>query len=231
MRRLLRFAVATVGGLLIVVGVAVLLLSSHAARFVKPAVERRLTEVFGTQTTMDSIAFSPIKGAVAIRGLAVINPEPFKGEPALRFGRIEIQCDPQSMLTRNPTVRQVLLEDGQVSLRYELGRGTNLGVLAKHAAEFAEAQKARKGTRSFIIEKLECKPTKVELSSNILPGAALPLNLVSFTRTDLSKESPVTPPQMAAIVIRSLLTEILTVKGILTPVATRLKEELQELVD
>jgi len=234
MRTFLKTTVIVVGGLLILAGVGALMLGTHTARFVEPAIERHLTEAFGTATTIDGISFSPLKKSFEITGLAVANPPPFKKGHAVRFDRIVVECRLDSLLSDTPTLKRVTLENGEVHVRYKVASGTNLGMLAKRAADFAESQHAAhqdKAPRTFVIEELECKDAKVKLSSAIIPSPPVTLNLVSFKRNDFSKENPMTTPQVAAIAVRSLLTEIVTVKGILKPVFTHITDELAGLVE
>ncbi|HIJ66316.1 MAG TPA: AsmA family protein [Candidatus Hydrogenedentes bacterium] len=233
MRAVLKTAVVLVGGVLILVAVCALLLGTHTARFVKPTIERHLSDAFGSETTIEGVSFSPVRRTLEIQGLAVANPEPFKKGHAVRFGRIVVECRLNSLLSETPTLERLLLEDGEIHLRYKLAKGTNLGILAQRAAKAAEPQDregVRKSPRSFRIEELVCKDAKVQLSSNIIPSPPVSLNVVSFTRNDLSKEKPLTTTQIAAIAARSLLTEVVTVKGILKPVLTHIKDELKGLV-
>ncbi len=116
------------------------------------------------------------------------------------------------------------VEGAHVYYRYELGEGTNIGKIAERLAESDSEDAAQ-----FTIEKLRCADAKMHLSSNLLPGASLPVNMVTIELHDLNEGVPMTPSKITSVFLLSVLKEAVTLKGLVTSAYDALKKDIDGL--
>ena len=91
--------------------------------FGKGALERGLSFAFNAPTSIGSVTCAPAQGVVELHDLCVSNPKGFKEVPAIAFQTVRIEFDYRTLLTETPTIRKVLLKNGKIDLRYDLGSG------------------------------------------------------------------------------------------------------------
>ena len=229
MKSCLKVALAAVGLILIALGVAAIVAGLRVEKSAKTGIERTLSYVYGTRVTVDDVSVSFGDQMLELKGLTVYNPSEFPAGPAMQFGSIVVKPELRSLLGDTPTINEVVVRDGKVNLRYELRKGTNLGQLAATASRFAETenQDAPWGARrTFVIKELRTEAAVIDLSANVLPLANVELDVSPFTLKELSSDRPVQAAELSAVFIRSLLTEGVTLKGVLEPVGDRLQTEL-----
>lgn len=228
MRGCLKVATIAVGVTLIGVAVLALSLVFRADAYTKRALERTLSYVTATDLTLDRIRMLPLQESIEIRRLAVGNPQPFKKGPAIEVKRILIRFDLRTLLSRAPTIRQVLLQGVRIHLRYRVGEGTNLGSLARDAAargKTVDPDAPRGARRTFVIKEFRCEDAHVSLSTNLVPLASAGFTLAPFSLKDPDR-SPVTVGQVTSLFLRSVLRETLTLKGLLSPLVSLIHDEL-----
>jgi hypothetical protein len=237
----LKIIIAAIGLVLILVAIGALLAATQIEKAAKTGIEGTLSHVFMTDVTVESVELSALGQSLDIRGLHVKNPATFKTAAAMEFKRVLVEVDGKTLFSRTPTIKRVLIKEPIMHLRYELAEGTNLGMLAKHAGRLAEAEDSQDETPEkpakeeepgarigFRVEELRCEGAKVALSTNLIPLSGVELDVADFTLNNLSKDRPVTTAETCAIFIRSLLRETLSVKGLLRPVADRIRKETHE---
>ena len=235
MARLFRLMIISVGMALILAAVAALVLAPRLDGVLKAAVERRLGYLYMTEVTVAEVKPAWFRQTLDMRGISILNPPTFRPKPAVTLDHVSVRFDLKSFLTEIPTIHEVFVKGIKVSLRYELGDGTNIGLLAKNAAEREKATSGApvaepKGLRRRIaVEKFACDGATIELSTNLLPLASPSVRIRPFTLKGFGEGNPVPAPRMAVLFLRSVMTEALTAKGLLKPVFALLTRELQDL--
>ncbi|NUM55029.1 MAG: hypothetical protein HUU46_15385 [Candidatus Hydrogenedentes bacterium] len=233
MKTVFRFLVTSVGLVLIVMALGAILFSTQAGAFADAAFERMLGYIYQTNVTIEHVVFLPRDRALMVQGLTIHNPPPFKEGPAIALGEVLVRVDPTTLLSAQPTVREVVMKDAAFYVRYEAGRGTNLGKLDENANRFnttsASTSEPLLAKREYVIRSFRSEAAKLDLSANFIPGSSLHLDVAPFTLEDLSSSTPVSTTQIGSLFIRSLLREAITARGLMKPVADRLNEELERL--
>ena len=193
MRKILKIGFIGAGAFLILVAAAILLLGSRLDSVAKTGVERALSYVYGTNVTVDTIAIAPLRRTIEAHELTIWNPPPFKEKPAIRFKRIQLRFDLQTLFAESPTIEQIDIEGAHVYLHYKVGEGTNLAKMGEHADELAgdddtppepangkEPIGVRKGV---IIEKFTCRKSTIHFSTNLVPKSSVSIDLDPFEIT------------------------------------------------
>ena len=214
------------GLLLVLVGVVIVLSLLQAHTVWKPGLEKTLSHALQTEVTVESLTVSLLNHVVEVRGLVIPNPEGFREGPAMTFDRILIDYDPTSLLMGTMQVKQMTLEGTELHIRHELRDGINLRRLAKNAARLGEqpdADAPEGAGRRFVIRELRCEETDVDLSANMIPGASVSVTIEPFKLENVGSEDPVTTAELSVVVIRSLLRELLDLRGLAQPVVELLK--------
>ena len=223
MRGAIKFIMTAIGLMLITIAVAVILLSSPLRDLARQRLSGALAAHYGADVSIDAIRLAPLEYGIEIRGLTIFNPEPFAREPAIECERILLRADLATLFSPEPVFSSVEIEAPKVHLRYDLGKGSNLMSLVKNAEE-AEA-KAAPARRSVVIQNCSATGAKVTLTSNAVLGVPFPINLAPFKLKEVSAENPVSGWKMSRIFLKTLLMETVTMKGLLSPVAEKIRSE------
>lgn len=226
-----KFGMTGIGIVLILIAVACVLMVTEADSFFKGAIERAMGYAANVEVRLERVRVLPLQQSIEIEDLALHNPPGFKDKDAIRIGRIVVRFEAKTLFSRAPVIRYVLLEQAEVNLRYKIGEGTNLHALAKAAAERGNAQdrNAPAGARrTFEIRELRCEKAKISLSTNLVPLLSPGVKLASFSLDDFG-DKPVRTGEIMSIFLRTVLKETLTLKGLLNPVTSLLRKEVDEL--
>lgn len=229
MKGCLKPAVTLVGIGLILGAVASLLLASQADTYLKWGVEKAVTRAAGTPAHINRFQILPVRQCILIEGLALDNPAGWKAEPALEIKSVLVNLDAKSLFSENPRIPSVEIRGATVNLRYDLARGLNLTQLAKSAPKPAPAKPIQALGRRFQVDACHCRDVKVCLAGGLLPGKIVNLDLAPFTLQDLANK-PVSLGEATGIFLRSVLTETITLKGLLNPVREKIQAELRQLL-
>ncbi|MBM3290307.1 MAG: hypothetical protein FJY92_09165 [Candidatus Hydrogenedentes bacterium] len=233
MKSIFRFIVTSIGLLLIVMAVGAIMLGTQAGGVADAALERLIGYVYQTEVTIDHVVFLPRERAVLVQGLTIHNPPPFKTGPAIAMGELLVRVDPMTLLSSKPVVREAVMRDAEIYVRYEIGRGANLGKLDENARRFKTSPPTAQGpmlaSREYVINSFRSEKAKLDISASFVPGSSLQLDIAPFTLEDLSSQTPVSTTQIGSLFIRSLLREAVTVRGLMKPVADKLNDELLRL--
>lgn len=233
MKAVFRFLVTAIGLLLIVLAIGAILASTQAGAFADAAFERMLGYIYQTDVTIEHVVFLPRDRAMVMQGVTIHNPPPFKEGPAIEIGELLVRADATTLVSAKPTVHEVVMKDAEFRIRYEVGRGTNLGKLDENANRFNTTSFGTSepilAKREYVIKSFRSEAAKLDLSANFIPGSSLTLDIAPFTLEELSSSTPVSTTQMGSLFIRSLLREAITVRGLMKPIADRLNEELERL--
>ena len=224
MKSFVKFALTSVGLVLILIGVIGVFVLTQAQDFLTSAVDEVLTEAFGSSASVKSVSLSPANRALVLHDFALANPEGFAPGDALRCERVQIRVRPRTFLTDTPVIETMDIEGADIHYRYELGRGTNIAAIAR-----ALSKKPVEDAPTFKVEKLRCRDAKIHFSANFIPAPDLALKVVTIRLENLENGAPITTSQATSIFLRSVLKETLTIKGLLSPVFEKIRGEVDEL--
>jgi hypothetical protein len=233
MKAVFRFIVTSVGLVLIVMALGAILLSTQAGSAADAAFERLLGYIYQTNVTIDHVVFLPRERAILIQGLTIYNPPPFKDGPAIAMGELLVNVAPTTLLSSKPVVKEVVMCEAEFYIRYETGRGTNLGKLDENARRFNTSSSTDSGpllaSREYVIKSFRSEKATLDISANFVPGSSLQLDVAPFTLEDLSSSTPVSTTQIGTLFIRSVFREAISVRGLMKPIADKLNDELLRL--
>lgn len=224
MQSFVKVTLTTIGLVLILIGVIGILALTQAQNLLTKAMDDVLTEAFGSSATVKTVSLSPSNRAVVLHDFALANPQGFEAADALRCARIEVRMRPRTLLSKTPIIEMLDIEGADIYYRYELGRGTNIAVLAKRLAERAD-----ESTSTYKVEKLRCRGAKLHLSANFIPGPDLAMNVVNIRLENLDNGAPITSAEATSIFLRSVLVETLSIKGLLSPAFNKIRREVDDL--
>ncbi len=234
MKFFFKFLVTTLGLVLIGVALVALFMATQLESNLKGGIERSLNYIYQAPVRVDAVHVILSQGALDLEGLTIFNPEPFKKGPAVEVGHVHVEFVPKTLLSRTPTIRNVTLQDARIHLRLEAGRGTNLGRLDENATRLVEGKTSgapATARRTFIVQEFRSDDARVEFSSNLLPVSSVGLDVQPFTMSELSSETPVSTIDVCILFIRNVLKEGLSVRGVLGPVADKLRAELDRITE
>jgi len=224
MKSFVKFALTSVGLVLILMGVIGILVLTQAQNLLTKSVDEVLTEAFGSSASIKGVSVSPADRTLVLHQFTLSNPQGFSPGDALRCERVKLRLKLPSLLTKSPIIETMDIEGADIIYRYELGRGTNIAALARSLPKTENDD-----ARTFKIEKLRCRGAKLHMSANFIPGPDLTLNVITIRLENLENGAPITTAQATSIFMRSVLVETLTVKGLLSPVFNKIRGEVDEL--
>ena len=224
MKSALKFILISIGLILILTGVGAFFVLGQAQGLLTKSVEGVLTNAFGSLASVETIGLRPAKRALVLNNFQLANPEGFAEGNALKCERIEFKMRPGSLLRREPVIETMLIDGAEIRYLYKLGRGTNIGALAKGLASRSAAD-----TPTFRVDRLTCTDAKVHLSANFMPNTGIGLNVVTVNLRNLENGDSITGAEITSIFLRSVLVETLTLKGLLKPAGKNIRSEVSEL--
>ena len=226
MRRILKAIVITVGLVLIGIAVVAILLSNHVADILRQNIREDIASLFNTDTELHSLRFAPLRRGIALEGLTIYNPTAFKSGPALRCESVVVQFELMKLFSERPSIRKIFVDGIEVLLRHEIGEGTNIGQLARTASRVPD--EATSG-RALIVRDFESREGKFTIDTNLVPGPGLSMRMAPFKLEEVSEGNTITPAKVSALFLKNLVAEALLLKGLLRPVANKLRSELDTL--
>lgn len=227
MKGCLKVSLTVIGLILILIAVGVLLLLSKAENHLRDGVQKAFEYATGADVELESVHAFPWRQTVEFRGLDFLNPPPFKDGAAIHLDRVSLLFDLRSIFSQAPRIRRILVDGARVNIRYEAGRGTNLGALTKHSEQPPESPSAQQqDSRRFLIDEFVCKGAKVALSANVAPVPPVSFELAPFKLSGDVGQRAVTTTEATSLFLRTLMRETLTMKGLLKPVASLIQGEL-----
>ena len=230
MKAAIKFIMISVGLTLLAVAIGAIVFSTQLEGMLRTAAEDHLGYLFETDVHVEAIRIAPVRKGVKVLGLTLQNPPSFKEGAAIYCERLLVLPQFRSLFSREPVIREVALEGLKVNVRHEVGEGTNLGYLAKRARSLAETQdEGEEGSngRLFRVRQFTSTGARMKVSSNMVPGVPLTVKVEPFVVEELTEGEPVTPAKLSAVFLRSLVLEVVTLKGFLRPVARALRKEVE----
>ena len=229
MKAVIKFVMIVVGLGLIAVSVAGLIFSSRLEGRLRPRLESRLGHIMGTDVEIAALRIAPARRGIELSDVTVLNPPSFKLSPALECKKITVRPVFQSLFSSAPTIEEILLDGMTIHLRYELGEGTNLGHMARQAATLAEqpATGWSMMRRPVRVNAVRCSGADMKIRSNVTPGVPLSLRIEAFELKDVGEGRPVSAAKLTSIILKSILMEAVTLKGLFRPIVDLIRDEAQ----
>lgn len=223
-----RFIMIAIGLALLAAAVAAIAAAPWLGGMVRKELQTRLGAIVGAEAGIGGIGIDPRRAAVVLRDITVGNPEPFDQDgPAIRCPEARVELDPVALFSAPLRVRRVHLDRVDVTLHWIPGKGTNLGALLERARAAGETP-ADTRFPPVILEEIACGGGTVSPRNKLLAALPLDLDIAPFTVRGLDKDGPIRPGKVVGIALRSLVREVLTLKGLLAPVTDLLRREAHE---
>ncbi len=218
-----------IGLALIAVSIAGLIFSSRVEGFLRPGLESRLGHIMGTDVEIAALRIVPARRGIELRDVTVLNPPSFKLGPALECEKIVVRPVFQSLLSSAPALEEILLDGMTIHLRYELGEGTNLGHLARQAAGHADQPATGWSMirRPLRVNTVRCSGADMKIRSNVTPGIPLSLRIEAFELKNVGEGKPVSAARLTSIILKSIMMEAVTLKGLFRPLVDLIRDEAQ----
>ena len=201
-------------------------LHSNLDSLLQSAIEKYGSQATQTKVNLKKIHIGLTTGVGALNGLTVRNPNGFSSADALSLGAIEVAVDINSLKGTGPIIiRQVKIDQPQITYEVDLSGNTNLQTLARNAQNYAASVAGKKAAapaeeqkgpaRKVIINDLVISNAQMTISQPLLQGKLLAAPLPPIHLTGIGRNSG---GATAAQVAQQLLT-------IITSQATRIASE------
>ena len=177
-----RFIMIGIGAALLLLAVAAILLFTRMQPFVRDQVAGVLGTAFGGKVTFEGVEISLAQRGVRVTGIEIRNPEGFDDAPAIVCPALVLRPDWRSVFAEKTVFDEIHIENLNATLRYELGKGTNLAALTGNLQTYLEKHPFR---RPFLVRKLVFAKPTVEITAALLP-AGVAVSADSFEVKDFS---------------------------------------------
>ncbi len=218
MKSFFKILLTGIGLVLILIGVGALLVFTQAHDFFSARVGNVMSEAFETKSSISGIRVSVRRHALVLKDFTLANPPGFPDENALTCAQVYIVMSPKSLISREPVVELLDLQGATLRVHHKMGEGSNIGVLAKTLA-------SAEGRISFKVETLRCVNGNLFLSSSVVPGVEMPYPLSKVEINNLDSGKPVNAAKSTAIFLRTVLTDVITFKGVGAAIMDSLRGE------
>ena len=247
MKKKLAIGGGIIGGLIVIVIIAVAVLVSNLDSIIKAGVEKFGPEMTGATVTLEAVEISARSGEGRLAGLTVGNPAGFKTESAFRLGEISIKIDVKSIAGDTIVIREIVIKAPEIT--YELGNGSNnLDTLKRNVEAFIAAKTGKSsagdgagggdnagnsaskagGGKNLIIESLVIEDGRVNVSAVFLGGRSLGVTLPAIRLKDLGKkEGGVPAGEIAAEILARINANV---KEAVTPDIEKITGKIKDSI-
>lgn len=211
-----------VGTVLIATAVLVIIFSSRIEEGLKKEAETRLSRTLNTQVTIEVLEIALLRKSFELKGITILNPEGFKVGQAVEIPRITVQVNLFSIFRPVVIVDEVTVRDAYLDLRYELGRGTNLGKILE-ASNAPREKPTGLLARIFLdkqlaVSRLSVSGAKVHVKTLLPIPSDATLEVPAFVVEESEEGEPVTGAQIVPVLIRNVIAQALNTTGLLKPI-------------
>jgi hypothetical protein len=217
----IRFIMITIGLALIASAAGAVAFAPKLEPALRQAIAAKLTAIVGAEVRIGALKPAWLEGGLALENVTIKNPPNFKGGDAVECARVLIQPEPLTVFSKSPTIACVSIEGMALSLRYQLGDGTNLNYF-KQQAGAADKSIAELG-ETFIVREVRAKDTKVDVAPGSAPASApQSFSLGAFgsgTAADLSTAKTV------LTYVETVMKQATVMQGMVQPLVDLLKVE------
>jgi len=232
MRRALRIAFI-VGGLLAIVTIGLLLFVDGMA---SSAVQKAASSALGVPTTVADMDVGVFSGECAMSRVVVKNPQGFRAVHFLSIGSIRVAVSLRSLLEDTVIVPELSIAQADMNLEQK-GTSSNYGVIIENAKRGGRPSQSEppRDAKKFVIRRLSIEGIAVHVSARLPTGGKTAKADLTIPRIELEDVGtggkPVEISEIAVIVVRAILDEVVKRGGIEIPAGAlsdlgRLLEEL-----
>lgn len=200
------------GGIALVVIVAVFVLLGSLDSIIKSQIESVGSELTGVAVTVDDVEIDLTKGAGQIMGLTIANPDGYSSSPAFQLGLLKLKIDIGSLAEAQPIVLDTLvIESMNASLELR-GDTSNLNVISESVSKNARsAEEKTKETESgkpllISIRKLFINNVNIAITSGEKKSSD---KLPTIELTNVGGEEGKSAAGIASAVLSKLVSDIL----------------------
>ena len=220
MRRVL-WIVFMVGGLVAIVTIGLLLFVDGMAR---SAVEKSATSALGVPTTVADMDVGVFSGNCEMARVVVKNPQgqQFRAEHFLSIGSIRIAVSLGSLLEDTVVVPELALAQADMNLE-QRGTTSNYGIIIENAKRAGKPSGSEPpaAEKKFVIRRLSIEGVAVHVTARLPAGGKAAKADVTIPRIELEDVGtggkPVAISEIAVIVVRAILDEVVKRGGIEIP--------------
>lgn len=179
---------------------------------VASAIRGYVPPIVGVPLQLEGVTIRPTDGVASIRGLVLGNPKGFQTPRAFAVGQIHMQLDLASLTTDLVQVREIRIEQPEVTYEYASG-GSNLEVIQRQVEAYIAAAssgkepsgKAEGAGKKLLIERFTIQRAKAHVSADWLKGRAVTVPLADIHLVDMGKKTNgITPAEAARQVVNAL---------------------------
>lgn len=202
-----------VGGVLVAIALAgYLCLTFFIGSIVKTGLTGFGPKLTKTKVELAEANISPLSGSGSLRGLLVGNPAGWSSDRAFYLGQVRVKLELMSIFGDHIVIDEILID--QPEFVYETKFvSSNIKELLKNIEDFTgngeQAPKTKSGQPiKFVVKKFRLTNGKATIG---VGPAALPVPFPDIVIDDLGvKEGGITPDQLALVVMRNVLGNIVT---------------------
>lgn len=196
------------GIVLVVIIAGLFYLGSRLDSIVKAAIERYGSEATGTQVSVSSVELSLRDGRGTVRGLSIANPPGFSAGDAIRFGRITLAFDLDSLRGRSPIIiNEATIKDPFIAYeRNQAGKGNletieaNIDRYRGPGSETSTPPTGPEEEQRILIKRFVFEDGKIQISAPELKEP-IETNLSSIRMNDVGGPQGATPPEIGKLVL------------------------------
>ncbi len=220
MKKMLKFAALGVGVLVLLIGIAMVVLFQNLDKIIKTGTEKSLSFALQVPVTVDGVTVEATKGIIELRGLNIPNPEGYKTDHAMYFGKVRVEADIQSFKTDEPVINLIQVSEADMTLEKTL-KSSNLQDLIKNAERLSSGEAAAEeeapaeaSQKAMKIKKVLVDGTTVQVAIPLAGGETVKVEVPEIEMTDLGgKKEKVTPAEAIKEFIAAILAKITSVGG------------------
>jgi hypothetical protein len=225
MKTLFRGIVIGVGGILVVGGLGVVFGVSQLNGWTRKGLEHQLTRIMGAPVEIATITVHPFQKTLEMHKLTVFNPDPFVEGAAIHLPEIRVVFEPLRLFRDPLTLPEIAIDNAELHLRYLPGTGTNIQTLSANAQRWHESPRLFLGRRAFVIERLESRGAT--LTAHAL-GRSVTIPLGDIARREVGSEQVRSAGYMSALVLRSLLADMVATAPVIKGLHDLLGAEVEK---
>ena len=220
----LRFGMTLIGLLLIAIAIGGIVLFTQMEGTARRFLEAQASQVFDAEVKIGRLTWTLSNPGVLLEDISIQNPEGFADKPAYTCDAVHFRFRPETLFSENPAIATMEVIGSKANLDYTLGKGTNLGHLAQNATEYEEEHATTPQPfwkRDIYIDQFKSDPTSLKVG----PGP-LKMEVPAFSVDRDEADGPVPAVNASALFLKMLVKEVVTLRGIIRPVADLLKHEM-----
>jgi len=183
MKRVLKIAAVAVCAVLLLVFLAAFFWLNSGVKSAVQTVGPRMTK---TAVAVNGVSLSLFSGSGKMSGIAVGNPEGYKGAHAVTVGAVSTSVRLSTIFSEPLVIESIHVDAPEVT--YETGPGgNNLACIQKNIEDYCGSE--GKSGRKIIIRDLRITNGKVRLSPELFMGQSVPVPLADIHLTGVGEKS------------------------------------------